>query len=187
MSSDQAGAGMEEISYEEFGVRFFEYAVKAERIEAGFAGLEGEKVGFEPKALMRLLKVGATGSIGETVVTQTGHSPVTFHATIPIDLAVSIQVAAIEQRFQADIRVGLTLTACALEPLRIYINVRPPRAKDVQVQLETRDLGVTVINALGTIEQELRRIVAWQVRQRLDAPDMQAARDFDIAARIEGD
>lgn len=185
MSNDETGFEPGEMSYEEFGVHFFEHAVQPERIENAFAELQGEAVGFDPKTLMGLLKAGASGTIGEPSVTQTGNNPLTFHATIPIDLNVSIQLATVEQSFHADIRVALTLTACAVEPLRIFIHVRPPRARDVQVQLETKHLGVTVINALGTIEQELRRLVAWQVRQRIDAPDMRASRDYDIAARIK--
>lgn len=185
MSSDIAGADVEDMSYEEFGRRFFEYAVQGDRIQASLADLDGEPVGFEPKTLMGLLTVSADGHIGTATVIETGTEPLTFHATIPVNLEVAIQLAAIRQSFLADIRVGLTMTACAREPLRIFIHVQPPRTKDVHVQVETRDLGVSVINSLGTIEQELRRLVAWQVRQRLESPDMQEGRDFDVATRIQ--
>lgn len=176
------GSGM---SYEAFGVQFFEQVVTARRIESALKRLAGEPIDFGPKAVMGVAQVAASGAIGAATVARTGQEPLTFDTTIPVNLNVSIRVAGTAHHFHADVRVGLTLTARAMPPLRVLIDVHSPRTQDVQVRLEARNWGASVLNAMGSIEHELRRVVAAQVRQRLASPEIQALRDFDVGARID--
>lgn len=185
MDNERGEVDSGEMSYEAFGVQFFDQIVTARRIESVLQRLTGEPIDFGPTAVMGVARVAASGAIGVAAVERTGQQPLTFDTTIPVDLHVSIRVAGTTHSFHADVRVGLVLTARAMQPLRVLIDVRPPRAQDVQVRLEARNWGASVLNVMGSIEHELRRVVAAQVRQRLASPKIQALREFDVGARVD--
>lgn len=181
------GADLEhgEISYAAFGARFFAYAVTSERIASRLAKLDGEVITYGPRPLASVAHVSASGTIGTASVHQTGNDPLTFQAVIPVSFDVIIRVAGAPQHFHADVRIMLMLRVCAYDTLRVFLHVRTPRADDVQVDLEARNWGASVLNAMLTIEHELRRVVAQQVQVRLDAPEIRTMREFDVAAYID--
>ncbi len=187
MNRDSVDLQAGECSYETFGVRFFEHAITVERIQSALSGLAGREIDFGPKSAgaAGIAKISATGAIGTASVLRTRSEPITLQVAIPIDLKLNVRLAGQNQRFHADVKAGLTLTARAAEPLRLLIHVQPPTAQDVQVELRAQGLGATMLNAVAGIDSELRRVVAGQIACKLDEPEIRDMLDIDIAARID--
>ena len=51
--------------------------------------------------------------------------------------------------------------------------------------LEAEGVRAEVLRRVGGIDREIRRFVAKYVAREIDKPQIQAARDIDVAARID--
>ena len=182
MSSD------DEITYEEFGRRFFEHAVTEERVLAGFGGLTGEPIAFGPIGAGpgKLARVSAHGTVTEPAIEQTAYEPITFALTIPVALELEIDLGVDKHTFHAELAVALTLRARALAPLRVVIDVEPPSSRDVKVELTAEAMRSEVLRRVAGIDREIARFVARYIAREIDKPHIRAARDIDVAGRIDG-
>lgn len=177
----------DEIAYEEFGRRFFEHAVTQERVLAGFSGLTGEPIAFGPIGAGpgRIAKVSADGRVGEPTIEQTAYEPITFALTIGVQLELQIDLGLDKHTFQAELAVGLTLRARAVAPLRLVIDVEPPSSRDVEVAMTAEAMRSEVLRRVAGMDREIARFVARYIAREVDKPHIRAARDIDVAARIE--
>ena len=179
---------MSEIPYDEFGRRFMAHAVTEERILHGFGGLAGEPIAFGPIGAGpgKLAKVKADGQVGATSVRRTGEEPITFALTIPVGLDLELALGVDRHRFHAELEVALTLRARTADFLRIVIEVEPPRTADVTVDLKADGLRAEALRRVAGIDREIARFVARYIGRELEKPHVRAARDIDVAARIDG-
>jgi hypothetical protein len=175
------------ISYATFGERFFEHAVTEERILDALGGLAGDPIEFGPIGAGpgRIAQVRAHGEVGQADVRRTAGDDVSFHLTIPVALDLDIDLLVDHHRFHAAVTVNLVLTARAADPLRIVIDIPPPTARDVTVVVDAEGLRATVLQYVAGIDREIARFVAKYVARELDKPHILAARDIDVAARID--
>jgi hypothetical protein len=175
-------------SYEDWGRGFFEAAVTEDRILAAVAGLAGESFEFGPLAAgpAKMAKVSATGRIGDPRIERSDDPPLRFALTIPVDLNLAIKLPIDEHKFQADVTVHLVLTPRPAPPVRVVIDVSPPTKDDVTVELHAQSMRASLIQIVGGIDSEMRRFVAKYVAREIDKPHIRAARDIDVAARIDG-
>ena len=178
----------ERISYAAFGARFFEHAVTEERIRAAVGGLAGEKVAFGPIGAGpgKLVRVSAAGEIGKASTSRLPGDEVSFRLSIPVDLDLDLDFGVDEHRFHVAVSVELTLTARAAEPLRVVIDIDSPTWRDVTVKVEAEQLRAAVLQRVAGIDREIGRFVAKYVAREIDKPHIRAARDIDVAARIDG-
>ncbi|RZS37665.1 hypothetical protein EV193_105223 [Herbihabitans rhizosphaerae] len=178
---------MDYCSYEEFGRRFFEHAVTEERILGAVAGLAGEPIEFGPIGAGpgKIAQVSASGKVGAATVRPLTREHVAFLLTIPVDLLLTINLGG-AHRFRADVEVRLTITARAAEPLRVVIDVEPPTKENVVVSVRAEGLRATMMRYAASVDEEIRRFVAKYVAREIDKPKIKAARDIDVAARIDG-
>ena len=176
------------LSYADFGRRFFETAVTRERVIKAVGDLSGRPIDVGPMnvAPLGFVKVRARGTIGEPDVT---HRPdpqhVAYHLTIPANLRMEIQIGLETYRFDADTAIHLAVTARAIEPLRIFIDVAPPTPDDIEVDLQADGLGASLIEKLAGVEREVRRNVVRFVRKEIDKTE--GKRVIDIARVVRGD
>src|SRR3984957_12223716 len=93
--------GLDYISYETFGRRFFEVAVTEERVGAAFAAIAGSQFDMPPMAQGpgKIAKVSANVTIKQPQVTRNVDDSITFDIHIPllIDLLVDLRID--KQRF----------------------------------------------------------------------------------------
>lgn len=176
------------ITYAEFGRRFFEHAVTEARIVAGLDGLTGEPIAFGPVGAGpgRMAQVSASGSVGPGSAQRLAGDEVRFRLSIPVDLDLEIDLGVDRHRFRAAVTVGLTIHARAADPLRVVITVPPPAAEDVHVDLKADGVRAQVLRRVAGIDREVSRFVARYVTRELDRPGVRAARDIDVADRIDG-
>lgn len=175
------------VDYAAWGTAFFTSAVTTERVLAGVGVMAGRPIDVGPLGVGpgRLVKVRATGRIGEAAGVRTGDSPVTFDVTLPVALDLVIDLGVDKHRFAADITVPLALTARARRDLAIVLDVVPPRGSQLAVRLRAQGLRASVTQYAGGVEGELRRIVARYVARELDEPHVLAARVIDVAGLID--
>jgi hypothetical protein len=168
--TDDADA-LVELSYAEFGRRFFTAAVTTERVTEAIADLAGRPIDVGPIGVgpLRLVKVRANGAIGTPVV-QPRDDPqhVAYRIVIPAQLTMEIQIGLESYRFAADTAINLSVTARPVAPVRIFIDVTPPRSRDIDVDLAADGLGASVLEKLAGVEREVRRNVAGFVRTEID-------------------
>ncbi len=177
----------EYVDYPAWGTAFFTTAVTTERVLAGVGVLAGQPIDVGPLGVGpgRLVKVTATGRIGEASAVRTGDLPVTFDVQLPVDLEFVLDLGMDKHRFAADIVVPLALTARARRDLAIVLDVVPPRASEIDLRLRARGLRASITQHAAGVEGEVRRFVANYVARELDKPYVLAARVIDVAGLID--
>lgn len=175
------------IGYAEFGERFFRTAVTAERIEASLARLAGDPISFGPIGAGpgKVAQVRARGAVREGTATPVEDDEVRFRLAIPVDLELRIDLGVDVHRFDVELVVGLDLHARAEAPLRLVVDVSPPTGHDVEVHLSAKALRSSILQRVAGIDREIARFVARYVAREIDKPHIRAARDIDVAARID--
>lgn len=175
------------VSYADFGQRFFETAVTRDRIVEAAGNLAGRPVEVGPLGVgpLGLVKVSATGAVGDPDVARIDGEHVAFQLTIPVALQLTIEIGLDKYRFTAAVRVRLPITARAAEPLRIVIDVEPPTRRTIEVDLQAEGLRASVVQVIGGVEGELKKSVARFVRNEIEKPELQKARIIDVARALE--
>ncbi|WP_203336442.1 hypothetical protein [Nocardioides limicola] len=174
-------------SYAEFGRAFFEVAVSRERVEAGIDFLAGQPIDFGPIGVGpgKLAKVAATGKIGAATVTTVPGDEVTFMAALPVSLEFTVDLQVETHRFTADLTVPLLLTAKAMHPPALRLEVTAPRARDIELELRASGLRGSLLQRVVGMEVEVKRFVARYVAREVSKPHVEKARTIDVAAAIE--
>ena len=175
------------IDYSAWGVEFFHRAVTEERVLRGVNVLSGRVIDVGPMGVGpgRLVKVTAKGQIG----TATGHrisdEPVALHVTLPVPLEFVIDLGVDKHRFNADIALPLTITARARADLAIVLDITPPTAAQVDVDLQAEGLRAQVLKMAAGVEGELKRFIARYVAKELAKSYVKDATVIDVGAAIE--
>ncbi len=187
MAGERAPSEDDRVSYADFGAGFFEHAVTETRIVGALSGLSGDPIEFGPIGAGpgRLAQVSASGEVGSASADRLDGEEVAYRLLIPVSLDLCIDLGVDQHRFHADVTVGLRLTARAAAPLRVVIDVDKPTWRDVTVALRAEGLRATVLQRVAGIDREIGRFVARFVARELDKPHIQAARDIDVARRID--
>jgi hypothetical protein len=178
---------MSEISYEQFGANFIEYAVTTERIGAALAEVAGDVIRVGPMAVgpVSAASVDAEGRIKEPEITRHGGSPLTFAAVLPVGLSLDVKVAGVNHHYDARLRIPLRLTIRTAEPITLVIDVARVSSRDIDVHLRADGMRAKVLSRLGNVEDEIRRQVARFVRERVDSPQGEQARRVEILPLID--
>jgi hypothetical protein len=176
------------ITYEQWGVAFFERAVSEERILAAVNSLAGQPINVGPMGVGpgRIAQVTAKGAIGQARSTRVPGESVSYHVVLPVELSFDVDLQVDTQRYAARLEVPLTLTARAAAPLKVVIDVDPPLADQVSIKLKAEGLRASVLNRVVGIEGELQRFVARYVAREIQKPNIAKVRIIDVAAAIDG-
>ena len=175
------------LTYEEFGLRFFEVAVTPERVAAAFADIAGNEFAMEPIAQGPggIAKVSANVKIQEPRVTRRLGDTITFIIHIPLSIDLLLDLRLDKQRFLVSGDIALRATARAAEPLLLIVDVAKPRPSDITVNVSSKSLRGEVLRILAGVDGEIRRFIAQYVADEIDAPQSQAAQVIDVADRLD--
>lgn len=176
------------ISYEQWGLEFFRHAVSETRILGPISTLAGESIEFGPIKVGpgRVASVTASGKVGQAVAEQRGDDPVQYHVRLPVDLDFTLDLGVSTHRFTAQLDVPLVLTALAVPPLTVFIDVRAPSPKEIGVDLHADGLRSAVVKEVADIKGELRRFVAKYISREVDKPHILKARTVDVLTLLDG-
>ena len=174
------------VTYEEFGRRFFEYAVTEERVAEAFAAIAGDEFEMGPMAQgpAGLARISAKVKIQNPHVRRNLGDTITFAVRIPLLIELIVDVRVDKQRFTVDGDIALRATARAAEPLLIVIDVAKPRPSDIAVHVSSKSMRGEVLRIIGGVDGEIRRFVAAYVAGQVDSPESQKAKIIDVADQV---
>ncbi|MGC4932260.1 hypothetical protein ACLQ3C_01050 [Gordonia sp. DT30] len=177
---------MSDLTYEEFGRRFFEVAVTEDRVAGAFTAITGDSfdVGPIPSGPGGIARVRARVSIAEPQIVRDISDLITFTVRIPLSIRLLVDLRVDRIKYDVDGSVRLALTARAVEPLQLHIDVRPPRPSDVTVGVASRNLRGEIIRVVGQVDDEIKRFIARDVAARIEDPLVTSARIIDVAAEL---
>lgn len=183
----QAPPDGEPITYEQWGVDFFREAISEERVLGAVNTIAGQPIDFGPMGAGpgKIAKVKAYGQIGAASATSERGDHIGYRVLLPVSLTFEVDLQVETHRFESELLVPLTLTAVALNGVRIYIQATPPHPEEVQVELKAKGLRASVLQRVVGIEGELKRFVAGYVRRELEKPHVQDARTIDVSLAID--
>lgn len=173
-----------DLTYQQFGRRFFELAVTEKRVLGAVAGIGGRAIEFGPVGVGpgKLVRVRATGQVGPPQVEAADHEYVAFHVRIPVDLTLVVDLGLDKSRFAAQVLVHLFPVARPAPPLVIQIDVPAPTAEQIDVIVQPDGAGATLLQSLAKVDREIAKAVAAYVAGKLQEPDTVAACTIDVAA-----
>lgn len=175
------------VSYERWGADFFAEAVSSERILGAVNNIAGQPIDFGPIGVGpgKIAKVRAFGAIGAATAVRVDAPDITYRVELPVDLTFELNLQVETHTFHAELLVPLTLTARAVEGVRVFIVVTPPHSSEVQVRVQADGIRASIMQRVANIEGELRRFVARYVAREVSKPHIEAARLIDVAAAID--
>jgi hypothetical protein len=175
------------ITYEEWGASFFRHAVSEERILGAIAGLAGEPIDFGPMKVGpgRLASVSAHGKVGQAITRRESDDPVRYRVQLPVSVDFALDLHVGTQRFSAELDVPLVLTARAVAPLTVVIEVQTPSSKEIDIDLKAEGLRASVVKEVADVKGELRRFVAKYVAREVAKPHIAEARTIDVLSLID--
>ncbi|MCM6777067.1 hypothetical protein NDR87_26620 [Nocardia sp. CDC159] len=175
------------ISYEEFGRRFLEYAASEQRIAGAFNQLTGTAFDFGPIGAGpgKLAKVSAQVQLGEPRLTRQLGTHIEFDLAIPLSLDMTLDLAVDKHRYEVEGHVRIHLTVRTAEPLRVIIDIAEPRPGDVRIDVDTDTKRGQLVRIVAGVDHEIRRFVARYIAREIRKPHIAAARDIDVATRLD--
>jgi hypothetical protein len=178
---------LEFVSYADFGEQFFRYAVTRDRVLGAVNLLAGRPIDLGPTGVGpgRVVRLRARGRIDAATSVPVPGSEVGHRVTLPVRLAFEIDLGVETHRFEARLVVPLVLTARAAHGLKVFLEVTPPEADEIGIDLQARGLRASVLQRVAGLEGEVRRFVARYVARELDQPYVRAARLVDVAGAID--
>jgi hypothetical protein len=175
------------MSYEQFGRAFVETAVTEERVSRSLKEVAGDDLTIGPikAGPADLAVVHAVGAVGDVVARRVPGERVAFVVEIPLRLEVDVNLAERHHRFSAVLTLPLLLSVRPEAPLRLVIDVVPPRSREVRVTVEPRGLQAMVVGKAGNIEAQICQHAARYVRERLADPLARQKMVIDLAPLVE--
>ncbi|TSE01990.1 hypothetical protein FOS14_00950 [Skermania sp. ID1734] len=174
-------------SYEDFGRRFFEHAVTVERVSSSFDQIAGSKFDFGPIGVGpgKLAKVSAKVELGEPRLEREEKECITFELVVPLTIDLTIDLQLDKHRFDVSGEIYLHLTARAAEPLKLIIDVDEPSTRDVKIDVSPETFRGALVRIIASVDLEIKRFIAKYVAKEIRKPEIEKAREIDLAARID--
>ncbi len=187
MSTMPADDEITEMTYEEFGRKFFEVAVTEDRVGDAIADIAGDEFEMGPIAQGpgKIAKVTARVRIQKPRLTRHVGPMVTFAIRIPLEIDMMVDLRIDKPKFMVFGEIALRATARAAEPLLLILDVEKPRASDISIHVTSKSLRGELVRILGGIDAEIRRFIAAHVAGEIDSPASQKAKVIDVGATID--
>jgi len=177
-----------DLTYEEFGRQLFEQVLHPERIEDAVATVLGDRIEVGPFGAgpgRRLATIRAVGSIGRPRARRLRGDLVTYRVTLPISVDFDLDLSVDLHRFRAECLVPLRLTASAGAPLTIVLDIAPPTAEELVVDISVDKRRTAVLRRLAGIDDELRGFLCRYVTRELEKDHVVRASRIDLAEVID--
>lgn len=176
---------MSTISYEEFGRRFLDQLITADRVEQTLHSVVAGDFETSMKIAGGLVRAEGTGSVTRIRVDRTSEEALSYRAALEVKLELTLRVSGVPYRYEGSGEVALDLFAVARDDLSVFVDV--PDIKEDRVRIELRPLGrvAAILDQLGAVNDQVEREVARFVNEKKDERAALKARRIDIATTIE--
>ena len=149
--------------------------------------IAGQPIDFGPMGVGpgKVAKVRAYGAIGAASAHRLDGPQIAYRVELPVSLTFEVNLQVDTHVFHAELLVPLTLTAQAVEGVKIFITIDPPRSSDVEVKVQAAGIRATIMQRVVNIEGELKRFVAKYVARETTKPHIEEARVIDVSGAID--
>jgi hypothetical protein len=177
----------DEMTYEEFGRRFFEVAVTEDRVGGAIAAIAGDAFEMGPmgQGPGKIAKVTAKVRVMDPRLTRKLGEEITFDIRIPLEIDMVVDLRIDKPKFMVFGEIALRATARAAAPLLLILDVEKPRASDISIHVTSQSLRGEVVRVLGGIDAEIRRFIAAHVAGEIDSPASKQAQVINVAEMID--
>ena len=177
----------DEITYEEFGRRFFEIAVTEDRVGNASGEIAGDAFEMGPMAQGpgKIAKVTAKVRIQKPRLKRQVGPLITFAIRIPLEIDMVVDLRIDKPKFMVFGEIALRATARAAEPLLLILDVEKPRPSDISIHVTSKSLRGEVLRVLAGIDAEINRFLSAHVAGEIDSPASQKAQIIDVADTID--
>jgi hypothetical protein len=177
----------DEITYEEFGRKFFEIAVTEDRVGNAIGEIAGDAFEMGPIAQGpgKIAKVTAQVRIQEPRLKRQVGPLITFAIRIPLEIDMVVDLRIDKPKFMVFGEIALRATARAAEPLLLILDVEKPRSSDISIHVTSKSLRGEVLRVLAGIDAEIKRFIAAHVAGEIDSPASQKAKIINVADTID--
>jgi hypothetical protein len=175
------------VSYQQWGLDFFAEAVSQDRILGAVNNIAGQPINFGPMGVGpgKIAKVRAYGEIGAATATPIEGPQISYRVELPVTLTFEVNLQVETHVFHAELLVPLTLTARALDRVKIFITIDPPRPSDIEVKVQAEGIRASIMQRVVNVEGELRRFVAKYVARETSKQHIEEARLINVSAAID--
>src|ERR1700754_5100231 len=147
----------DEMTYEQFGRRFFEVAVTEDRVGGAIGSIAGDEFEIGPIAQGpgKIAKVTAKVRIQDPKVRRSVGELITFSIRIPLEIDMVVDLRIDKPKFMVFGGIALRATARAADPLLLILEVEKPRPSDLAIHVPHKSLRGELVRIIGGIDAEL--------------------------------
>lgn len=178
---------MKTLTSDEFVRRSLVAAAPPERVSEVVAQLIGDKISIGPISAgpceaATATAIGVPGEVhAELCDDEMWHQVV----TIPIALAVTVEVAGGIARFHGPVQVRTRIRLDIEQPCDIVVQVEDVRARNITAAVEADGPSGRLIGRVGHVDEIVADQVLSYVTDLIDSPEFQTALRIDVTALLE--
>ena len=175
------------ISYEEFGRRFVESILTADRVERTLERVVSGSFETATRLAAGIVRAEGSGDVTRIEVDLLAADEPLFRAQIFARLELAVRISGVPHRYEGRARIELELRPLLCEDLSIFIEI--PDVGDDAVTLELQPLGrvAGLLDQLGSVAEQTRREIARFVNTRKEGRDALRERRIEITPAIEAE
>ena len=175
------------ITYEEFGRRFVESVLTADRVERTLERVVAGTFSTSMKLAAGIVRAEGSGDVSHVEVDLISDAGLKFRAQVFVTLELSVRLSGVPHRYEGKARIELELRPLMQEDMTIFIDV--PNVSDEAVTLELRPLGrvAGLLDQLGSVAEQAKREIARFVNTRKERADALRERTIEIVPAIEAE
>lgn len=175
------------ITYEEFGRRFVESILTADRVEKTLEKVVAGTFETSARLAAGIVRAEGTGQVIRIEVDLIAGSGLLFRAQIFVRLKLAVKISGVPHRYEGKARIELELRPVLQDDLSIYIDI--PDTTDDAITLELQPLGrvAGLLDQVGSVADQTRREIARFVDARKQTAQALRERRIDIVPAIEAE
>lgn len=175
------------ISYEDFGRRFVESVLTAERIEQTLKGVVAGSFETSTRLAAGIVRAEGVGEVTSVEVDRVAGEDLFFRAQIFTRLTLAVRISGVPHRYDGKARIELDLHPVLHDDLAIFIDI--PDVTDDAVTIELSPLGrvAGLLDQVGSVAEQARREIASFVNTRKEEPAAVRERRIDVVPAIEAE
>jgi hypothetical protein len=175
------------ISYDEFGSRFVETVLTAERVEATLERVVAGSFDTAMKLAAGIVRAEGTGDVTRIEVDRIEAAHLSFRAHMFVALELAVRISGIAHRYEGKARIELRLYPVLEEDLTIFIDVPDVTTDDVTLELKPLGRVARLLDELGSVAEQVEREIARFVNRTKEAKAALAERRIEIVPAIEAE
>ncbi len=175
------------ISYEEFGRRFVESVLTADRVEKTLERVVSGAFETSTRLAAGIVRAEGSGRVTRVDVDLIAHVGLVFRAQIFAELELAVRLSGVPHRYSGKARIELELRPDLRDDMSIFIDMSD--VSDEAVTLELHPLGrvAGLLDQLGSVADQTRREISRFVNERKERADALAERRIEIVPAIEAE